>query len=671
MAQAQAQINIKRLVDNIKKTSIYTPIIEAIVNSLDSISEANPKEGEIVITFYRSKQKALGNINDDENQPFDSVTITDNGIGFNDRNLESFNTIYTEKKIREGGKGFGRLVFLKYFDDVRIESVYKEKGHLYQRKFKFAKDSSIIQNEKTERASDLSINTTVSLSALKIEHINKLEKTIETISRKLLEKLLFYFVVDDYKCPKIIVKEDGKGSGIVLNDFFGEGRDISKVVDDTFELESQDKSVRQLFKAKVFKIFYGESRSSINLVADRRLVTEEAIYNYVPEFKDDFYDVQQKGKKEIKKNYTIKVYVQGKYLDENVSLERDGFEFTSSPTKDLFYPFSKAEIEEGAANITKKVFGSEVRMRQDKKEADIKSYIDEQAPWLKSDLKDLDLSKISFNPSPSEIEISLEKIRFEKEQTTRSKIIKILENQNEDDVAKEANALIQQITDIQKNELAHYVALRRSILDIFKKSLSWDEDKRYEKEKVIHDIIFPTHSDSDSIPYEKHNLWLIDEKLSFTEYVASDKPLNSKDERPDILVFDKKIVVRDGETPSNPIIIFELKKPQRNEYADNENPLKQMAEYVKKIRTGEFKNPVGRNINATADTPAFAFLVCDLTKKIRDFCDEYSLVESPDKHGYFGFHPKFKIYFEVVAFDKLVNDSEMRNRIFFKKLGIH
>ena len=158
--------------------------------------------------------------------------------------------------------------------------------------------------------------------------------------------------------------------------------------------------------------------------------------------------------------------------------------------------------------------------------------------------------------------------------------------------------------------------------------------------------------------------------MSFTEYLASDKPLNANGDRPDLLIFDNIISFRAGEESSNPIIVFEFKRPQRTTYNSDENPLKQITDYVKQIRSGNFKKPDGRQVYTTENTPAFGFLVCDLTDQIKSFCEEYSLTKSPDNKGYFGFHSNYKIYFEVISFDKLVDDSELRNRIFFKKLGI-
>jgi len=50
--------------------------------------------------------------------------------------------------------------------------------------------------------------------------------------------------------------------------------------------------------------------------------------------------------------------------------------------------------------------------------------------------------------------------------------------------------------------------------------------------------------DSNSIEFENHNLWIIDERLTFNNFLSSDKPLNVKDERPDLLIFDNAVSIR-------------------------------------------------------------------------------------------------------------------------------
>jgi len=457
------EVNIKRLVDNINKINIYTPIVEAIVNSMHSINEAKRNDGEIVVTIKRDSQARLG-IAGDILPVICGIEITDNGVGFNSENKSSFNKVYSDRKISIGGKGFGRFSFLKCFDDVRVKSIYKEKNKYFKREFDFIIDDDIIKNEENKPVENKDANTTLILEKMKTEYQYRLDKKLETIARKLLEKLLVYFVIDDFKCPKITIQEKGGRGAIVLNDYFIKNKSITKIEDKEFTLTTIDSSKKEKFRIKVFKIFYGDSRSSINLVAHNRQVTEEALYVYVPEFKDDFYDeiVNEDGQK-IQKNYKIKTYIMGKYLDENVSLERSEFEFHDN--SDLLYPFSQKEIEKEAANITKEVFRGEVLTRQEKKNKRIKEYVDHNAPWQKSYLAELDLSSLSFDINDSEIESELEKIRFQKEQTAKNQIAKILQEED-GDLSEKINGIIGQITEIGKSELAHYVALRKAVLDL-------------------------------------------------------------------------------------------------------------------------------------------------------------------------------------------------------------
>ncbi len=79
---------------------------------------------------------------------------------------------------------------------------------------------------------------------------------------------------------------------------------------------------------------------------------------------------------------------------------------------------------------------------------------------------------------------------------------------------------------------------RKAALSLFEKALSWNESEIHEKEKLLHDIIFPTRKDSSDVDNEGHNLWLIDESLSFTQYLSSDKKrFTESSDRPDIAAF--------------------------------------------------------------------------------------------------------------------------------------
>jgi hypothetical protein len=75
-----------------------------------------------------------------------------------------------------------------------------------------------------------------------------------------------------------------------------------------------------------------------------------------------------------------------------------------------------------------------------------------------------------------------------------------------------------------------------------------DDEGGYARERTIHELIFPLKHTSDDIDYEQQNLWIIDEKLSFHRYLASDIELRqvsaittNENDRPDLLIFDNPI----------------------------------------------------------------------------------------------------------------------------------
>ncbi len=334
------------------------------------------------------------------------------------------------------------------------------------------------------------------------------------------------------------------------------------------------------------------------MVAHKREVTDTAIHNHIPEFVDEFYDKNIDGSDDRERNYIIKAYVFSDYLDDNVSLERGGFEFQKD--NDLLLGISQNDIERAASDIAKKTVGDDITMRQDRKKERVKSYVEEQAPWHREILKDIDLSGMAYNPSNEEIESRLQKEKFKHEVSIKREVSQILAESNIINLKANITAIVSKISSTSKNDLVHYIALRRNVLDIFKRSLELDPDGGYSAEGVVHDIIFPRKGDSETTSFHDHNLWIVDERLNFTEYISPDLPLNgASTERPDLLVYDKRVLFRGDNEPSNPITIFEFKKPQRDDFVNpssKEDPVQQIVRYVNNIREGDFKTPEGRQI---------------------------------------------------------------------------
>jgi hypothetical protein len=110
------------------------PLFEAVVNSIHGIEEAgiSGDGGAITVEILRKpkqrqlelerteKKKGPGALED-----IIGFKVTDNGIGFTDSNLESFETLDSDYKAAKGGRGVGRLFWLKAFGSVHVVSVYK------------------------------------------------------------------------------------------------------------------------------------------------------------------------------------------------------------------------------------------------------------------------------------------------------------------------------------------------------------------------------------------------------------------------------------------------------------------------------------------------------------------------------------------------------------------
>ncbi len=223
--------------------------------------------------------------------------------------------------------------------------------------------------------------------------------------------------------------------------------------------------------------------------------------------------------------------------------------------------------------------------------------------------------------------------------------------------------------------MAHYVCNRKLIVDTFDELRKRKEsDNKPHLEKELHNLIFPMGQTSETLDYEYHNLWLLDERLVFSRYAASDKVISKEEtQEPDLVIFHNRLAYRNGENVTNsPITIFEFKRPKRTNYPDNENPLKQACQYAEKIRAGKYEMPEGiEPIKVSNETPIYIYIVADRCDKIDEFAlKDFSLTSSPDGEGYLGFHKGYNVYIEVISFRKLIEDAKMRNKIFFKKLGI-
>ncbi len=157
-----------------------------------------------------------------------------------DENRDSFDTLYSDFKIRDGGKGFGRFTCLKYFDRLQVESDYLKGDGYIHRSFRMGKGKEIIVDESNVPSTVSDSKTVVRLDWLRTG--KSIDKRLDTVARILVEKLLPYFITSDYSCPRIVLSEADGSDAVVLNDFVS--NQISSVIQEipltreSFELKA-------------------------------------------------------------------------------------------------------------------------------------------------------------------------------------------------------------------------------------------------------------------------------------------------------------------------------------------------------------------------------------------------------------------------------------------------
>ena len=202
------------------------------------------------------------------------------------------------------------------------------------------------------------------------------------------------------------------------------------------------------------------------------------------------------------------------------------------------------------------------------------------------------------------------------------------------------------------------------------------EQQKYTYEKNIHQLIFPMTKTSDDIDYLQHNLWIIDEKLAYHHYLASDIKLkkigemeNGSEKEPDILIFDSPFAFTDEqEQPYRNITIIEFKRPGREHYTDAENPIKQVKEYMDKIVEGKVKAKNGEFLSGAENIRFFCYILCDVDASIKKLANMEDLKQTPDCMGFYKYIDSYQAYLEILPYNKLIQDSKKRNKILFDKL---
>jgi len=656
------------------------PLFEAVANAIHAIEDAKlpPESGQISVQIVRDGQMKIDlNLGHKHPGPYArgeiiGFTITDNGIGFTDENMESFLTLDSEHKADRGGRGVGRLLWLKAFDKATVDSVYESKdGKLNRRTFSFTAKQGVSE-PVIEDASKMKRQTVIRLDGFSRRYREASPKTVAIIARSLFEHNLWYFIRAG-GAPKIQVID---GSEVISLDKIYEDQMVAASSTESFDLKGSR------FDLIHIKLSASSSRShSIAYCASNRMVTQESIKGKVTGLHGSLRD----GDRE----FVYECYVSSPLLDDRVRSERTSFDIEED-SLDLFesIELSQREIREAVLERISGFLSDYLEEERRLGKERVSKFVANKAPRYRPILDRIPEDQLAVDPeiSDKDLDLLLHRHLMDVESRLISEGHNVMapkEEESYEDYNARLQDYLKTAEDIKKSDLANYVAHRRIILDLLEKAIQRQDDGKYAREDLIHNLIMPMGKTSDEINFDTCNLWLVDERLAFHDYLASDKtlaamPVTSSKEakRPDLLafnVFDEPVLVSDTEKlPLSSIVIVELKRPMRNDAASGEdkNPIEQALGYLDRIRKGTVRTKSGRPIPGAEDIPGFCYAICDITPTIEKQCKILGLTPTHDHLGYFGYNPSYRAYLEVISFDRLVNSARERNKAFFDKLGL-
>lgn len=669
-------VNLKGLVDSTPRVKPYTPLFEWVVNSIQSIQERwNSTSWVITIEIIRH-HGAQNSLLDSKAKKAWSIlwfTITDNGIWFNDSNTESFDTLFSDHKSSQWCIWYWRCTALKVFREVEIKSTYEDwnTSNIWRRSFKFnliwkpSKNRNILVDEQNKLLkNEIPLLTTIHYLTIQDGYRRKLDKTIKTIAKRFVEHLLPYFADEELILPKIVLKDWSATE--ILNTHIDSNNDIEEYEIKDQLIEFWDNSEIKL-KLKVYLFHWTQEKSShIILTAHNREVEKFSLWTLIPEF-SEWIIVKNDDKKDRK--FHLKVYVSGEYLDNNVDFQRQNFTFWGADS--LMKKVSQDEIVDEVCLILKKNFTKFYESKLKEKKNSVRKKVKAEMPRFNWLLDNINIDDFPLNESTKMLSLRLHEIQFDYEQKLRKKIESI--NFETETNSDEVNEVISSITDIQKDQLVHYVAMRKMILQSLEQLLAYNhEDQKFSREDQMHNLIFKMGRDSDELKIWDHNLRVLDERLVFNEYITSDKPIFWKWwKKPDIVVFWNKIICWESGNHWSPIIVFEFKRPW--DKLEKKDHILQLTNYIKSLRNNDLKDEIKRrDLIIHSNTLIYGYLICDLNKDIKDYAEWHWFTMTPDMKWYTSYNSneKVKAHIEILSWDKILSDSKKRHKAFFKKLWI-
>lgn len=601
-----AKINLRKFIAEHYKAGVSARdvIREALTNSIHA--------GAVHIAVdlhFSEKQQEMGGFGSEERKVLEQITILDDGEGFTEENLNFFEEICTSHKDNIGGKGVGRLSFLKYADKVEIQS------QLENERVEFIYTPEFTPNDVHKMLANGQRTTSIKLTGLKEKINTQVTKLVNSICDDL--RLLLFL---KHNAGQTITIRFTHNSNQPFDDsYYFSGDSIRSEMYREFEFQGE------FFQCYGFRDEPPKKGIVAMLCADELCIEEYVISRR--------FDVCRHL-----------IFVTSEYFNRRSDMERQRLvipktdeesDFASPISRDKLLPRLHQEclsmIEESAAG-------------------DITRFKSENVRKLQKYYPFIEVSSLGGNAALLDAE---EVVKSYRAQQARK----------EDQVVENLEAghpvSWDDVSHLASEDLARFIVHRALVIDsLAKMPPSSAED-------AIHNAILPKKSNGTEI--RENNVWLVDDKFLSYSSIFSDESLAKiildvgnivaakQNRRPDVAAFFSK----DSENQPNKLVIIEFKKPGADVF-ENNKALMQCRLYATELAE---RIPTVREVFAFSIVEIDAEFYRDM--KTTGFKDVFSLNDRVVYNDFsIGTKNEIPLHLYVMPASALIKDAKARNRVF-------
>lgn len=594
-------------------SSLEMVFLEAIANSLD----ANATEVKILINIDRfdcPKESLF-------------IVIEDNGDGFTEQNFKNFSKTAKRKDLKH--KGVGRVVFLSYFRQVKIESCYEQ----YKREFiydsNFSNKSTICELENLEENS-----TKLFFSGFLDDIVHSYSYLIP---EKLGEKIMLHFLLRLYDMQnaqkdfcisiKLNAKEEKPAQGFISGEYSITPQKLPPLKHAAFDSEDLT-----LFSNSLDIFYFIKSGTETNYVT-----TGIEIDGRTAEF--ELIDAKM-----IPAGHQILFLARSEYFTSKVDMARTKPRLSDSDARIV-----RRVLQKGITKVL-----SEELPAFNQKRQKIKNDFSQRYPFLTGYFDEDSIGLIDENKSLT---------------TAQNKFLNDQKSILEADTL--SDELYEKSLNLSSRVLAQYILYRNFII---RKLKSMNPDNL---EEDIHNLIVPKRKIISSKDFHQqiynNNVWLLDDKyMSFSTILSDEEmyklidiiaePEEIKDtKRPDIaIVFSHSL----SDNIPVDVVIVELKKKgaSLDENVEVTTQLWKRAKkllryYQSKIQRIWFYGII------SIDDEFSEFLIEKRWKELFSYGKTYYLEEEISVADV-----RIPVGYFLIPYDSLLMNAEVRNETFLKIL---